>query len=306
MESLAAELERVLDERGVPHSELMFVEKNNNYAFSDGVGVFVKVSVVRNREALNLEVSFLLRFGKIIRSVELLVDEVVPVMGGERFAVFYRFVNVSPVSYDEVVGGRGAGVLANSLREFHCLPAADTSFPSLSFDRLLSRIAWREAHFMESYGSGGLLAEELVRYKSVVSEFISSDWGAEVKESMSNSGKLVVCHGDAHLGNFVHYEGGLLLVDYENVVLAPVEYDLVGLLLLAMNQGDEGLYSSLLACFGDLDMDVLRGMLFAKVLSSSSFVLLSADKVESVELFRKRVDVLERSFYARELLEYPL
>lgn len=89
-----------------------------------------------------------------------------------------------------------------------------------------------------------------------------------------------------------------MLVDYESAVIAPVEYDLTGLLLLFMHHGEDELFSQLVSCFGKLDERVLQGMLFLKVLSSSSFLLLSADSPESVDLFCRRVAVLERSFGA--------
>lgn len=100
---LVVELENVLKDRGVTHDGLVGVGKNSNYAFSDNVGVFVKVSGLKDRRGLDSEVSFIKSYGEHISTSRLLVDEVIPVMGGERFAAFYRFECLEALSYNMLV-----------------------------------------------------------------------------------------------------------------------------------------------------------------------------------------------------------
>ncbi len=102
-------------------------------------------------------------------------------------------------------------------------------------------------------------------------------------------------HGDAHLGNFMNTTSGLLLTDWEDAFLGPVEWDLASVIWNAhVHENDQIYVDAFFAAYGDFDQKILHQCMIARcaVMTTWYPLLYPNMNAERSEKLAKRIDWL--------------
>jgi streptomycin 6-kinase len=103
-------------------------------------------------------------------------------------------------------------------------------------------------------------------------------------------------HGDAHMGNFLNTTSGLLLTDWEDAFLGPVEWDVASLLWNAqVLDEDQRTVEAILEAYGPVDEAAMRQSMIARaaVITAWYPILYPKPDRDRAEKLRRRIEWLE-------------
>jgi thiamine kinase-like enzyme len=142
--------------------------------------------------------------------------------------VLHPYINGTPAGSDgEFVNGRDRRAVLDMLSQLHRAPAAKP----LTDDFVVPRMDVLRSMLSEPQQTwqGGPYAEpahELLRAHAADLEVLVRAYGQLARRVASRGDRLVITHGEAHAANVMRTAGGLVLVDWDTVLLAPPERDL--------------------------------------------------------------------------------
>lgn len=196
----------------VPHAHLSLTQASNNFSFSDGKDVFVKISRPGvDAEQLHAEVFLAHHYGTDLMLKPILPD-VVPFH--DSFMSVWNYEHLTSFK-PKTVEPSIAASLAGQLNQIHHLPSPPMTMRDMrSFDYLKAVIADR-VEFGLAHGLEARYAQLML--------LLTDTFLTDVPEDSI----FVLNHGDAHVGNaaFRARTGKPTWLDYESVRLAPPEFD---------------------------------------------------------------------------------
>jgi spectinomycin phosphotransferase len=166
----------------------------------------------------------------------------IPAAGGQvlaRLADRYSLV-VHPYlvgtqvgSYGEFVTGSDRSAVLDMLSQLHRVHAVHAvhTVEPLTDDFVVPHLDALRSMLSESCGTwdGGPYAKrahDLLRAHATDLEVLITAYGELARRVAARKDRLVITHGEPHAGNFMRAASGLVLVDWDTVLLAPPERDL--------------------------------------------------------------------------------
>jgi hypothetical protein len=104
-----------------------------------------------------------------------------------------------------------------------------------------------------------------------------------------------VLHGDAHVGNFMNTTRGLLLTDWEDAFMGPVEWDVASLIWNArLLDKDHAFADAVVKAYGAVDEDALQHCLIARAVVMTAWypILYPNPNEDRQRKLQKRLDWL--------------
>lgn len=323
------EIEEKLSQLSGEETTVYLAARNNNYSFTDGKKFFIKVSTISDRQPVDREVGFILKYGsngdKTIPTFTLLdekVGEIIqPFMStlAESFKNYYTIWELEEgvCGFDSTSDGKapqsftqsGLGydraifdVMTEQLTQIHQLPT--DGFNLYNYEMVNHKISQRLEYL-------DIMKPEHVSYRD--NKRLRELKDAFITPEMMGFKNNVLCHSDSHIGNFVStksFPNGVW-IDYESVSVAPKELDLTPISLFYKHHlkdmdawqfyVDSFNRYSVNAGNGEIDFDVLNRLELIKAYSRTTFLILEEDKGE---VLSERLDILEKSLNSMILQGY--
>lgn len=149
---------------------------------------------------------------------------------GSRYAITVSaFVDGTPGRWGDPMTAADRAAVTGILARVHTVSAdpGDVPIKTLELsDRGVIEAALRERAESWRTGPYGEPARLLVNENAVSLAKALDTFDALTAEIADTAGELVITHGEPHSGNLIRPDGGLLLIDWDMVGLAPAERDL--------------------------------------------------------------------------------
>ena len=266
----AASVSAVLDELDLKHGLITLKSVNNNWGFSDGTDVWVKVArMSSNLLATELRVAQGLRQRGFQTPEPLFNRTQLVVMNGiDRNMSVWRFFPHTPMRTE-------IECVVSAAEFLHSVHEARIDVPVRELD-MDSTFAW--IHRVLSRFDSPLSKELIER---------AEEGTAAVDDALWNTDSpFIFIHGDAHLGNIVETnKPSTVFIDWENAISAPREWDYGKLVPPALDGtmpcGDRSLrvidsekaWKCIRANAGKLDMRLLVAGVNMRMISSATYAL---------------------------------
>lgn len=259
-------------------SPLRLLLRSSNWVISDRKHIVCKISPTKiGGKRLKTEIDFCLAYSQFVKTIPLKFNQVVTIIEGDteysvtcwEWVEIYNLSSLIQETYhlDQAV---------NDLEHIHKLPAG----LEIGFDRIDPNSHLQTLNERVQYSrTKGVDEDSLYLMEKMINEFYAT---ADV---LFQNKRLVVSHGDTHLGNVVidveePYEQ--YWIDYESVRVAPPEWDYAMLLNSLRRDKEnptfapylENLYKTQLG----LNMDTVDKMEKMRTVSLLSFIMIQEDK----------------------------
>jgi hypothetical protein len=278
----SGEVSAGLDAAGISHGVIYRESQpHNNFGFSDGVSVFVKVERISSDGlSQQKELAVANYVGNTISTPRPIAHE--PFIVGGGFATAWEWVPHDVIPYSRWRSSDSL-VLWGLLDTLHRIPIPDVSLGLTRAGGVLDLVQKRAEAFGDAHDT--LVVDHLIE----MATFVSKRWDVAVQEA-DHAGELVLSHGDMHPGNVMITEEGMWLCDWESSVLAPQEWDLVALKhTLVRIEGNANAWSPMEPVAQRMRSDRLLLAEQVKAVMNTSYVMMFPYREHT---FRRRVRLL--------------
>ena len=285
------EIHTALDAQGIHHAEISHYGDYHNIAYTDGSMVFCKV--VRpefDNKLANLELSLAGQYGSNVMLTPL-HPTTLPV--GDTYMSVWRWEPLT--TFDaETISPEDSVSAAEALSEIHALPLSESPVAAMDdLDTFVYNIEQR-IEFGNLHGASmkGLRTLSLLSTKFMERQNVSFD------------SKLVLNHGDTHIGNLVRRGDSerLSWLDFEGSKIAPRELDIATLRVnLDIIGGNHEAWKAAKKSFGqfdEIDEELLDILTRVRLISVTAYGLL---RPSEYDLFEQRISILESMLDTTEI-----